>query len=198
MAPSTVGHQIDQHAIHPVLEKVDAIQKAPEPGNITELKSYLGLLTYYGKFLPNLSSTLAPPYELFRADTRWRWADKERNAFQASKQLLTSSQVQVHFDPTKELLLACDASPYEIGAVLSHRFADGTERPIGYVSRTLSPAEKNYSQIEKEALACIFGVKRLHSYVHGHPFTLYTDHKPFSVRSEQSQHRLWSESSTGL
>ena len=98
--------------------------------------------------------------------------------FQASKQLLLSSQVLVHFDPNKELILSCDALAYGIGAVLSHKMPDGSERPIGFVSRTLSSAKKNYSQIEKEGLACVFGVKRFHSYLYGHHFSLITDHKP--------------------
>ena len=75
-------------------------------------------------------------------------------------------------------MVACDASPYGIGAVLSHCMTDGQERPVGFVSRTLSAAERNYSQIEKEGLACVFAVKRFHDYLYGHPFTLQTDHKP--------------------
>ena len=173
-----LGHRIDQYGLHPLVDKVRAVQEAPEPHNVTELKSYLGILSYYSKFLPNLSSTLAPLYQLLCVSSRWRWTAKEREAFKASKQLLTSSKVLTHFDPSEELILAGDTSPYGIGAVLSHRFADGSEKPIGYASRTLSPAEKNYSQIEKETLACIFAVKRFHSYIYGHPFTLYTDHKP--------------------
>ena len=99
-------------------------------------------------------------------------------AFENSKNLLLSAKVLVHFDPNKELILACDASSYGVGTILSHKMSDGTERPIAFASRTLSSAEKNYSQLEKEGLACIFGVKRFHLYLYGRNFTIVTDHKP--------------------
>ena len=173
-----LGHIIDAEGLHPVSDKIVAIQQAPPPKNVSELKSYLGLLAYYGKFLPQLATKLAPLYALLGAATSWKWTKKEATAFKESKELLLSSQVLVHFDSTQELVLACDASPYGIGAVLAHRFSDGTEKPIGFASRTLSKAEQKYSQLEKEGLACVFGVKRFHSYLYGHSFTLITDHKP--------------------
>ncbi len=95
-----------------------------------------------------------------------------------SKELLISHNLLIHFDSSLPLVLACDASQYGIGAVLAHRIPDGSERPIGYASRTLNLAEKNYSQLEKEGLACIFDVKRFYSYLFGHSFKLITDHKP--------------------
>ena len=180
MAPAVtfLGFKVDAEGVHPVREKVKAIEEAPAPKNVQELKAYLGLLNYYHKFLPNLSSEIAPLYALLKAETKWKWNTQEVKAFQRSKDLLLSSQLLVHFDPDKELILACDASGYGIGAVLAHRMPDKTEKPIGYVSRTLSTAEQNYSQIEKEALACVFAVKRFHSYLLGHHFSLVTDHKP--------------------
>ena len=91
---------------------------------------------------------------------------------------VTSSRLLVHFDPKLPLLLACDASAYGIGAVLAHKMPDGSEKPIGYASRTLNSVERNYSQLQKEGLSCIFGIKRFYSYLFGHPFTSITDHKP--------------------
>lgn len=112
---------------------------------VRELKAYLGLLTYYGRFLPNPSTILAPLYRLPKKDCPWQWKSEEEKAFKASKDLLTSSQLLVHFDPTLKLILACDASAYGVGAVLAHEMPDGSERPIAYASRTLTKAESNYS-----------------------------------------------------
>ena len=121
------------------MEKVRAIVEAPQPVNITQLKSFLGMLNYYGKFLPNLSTHLAPFYELLRKNSRWTWGPEQKEAFQKAKSMLTSSKVLTHYDPTKPLILSCDASPYGVGAVLSHLMGEG-EHPIAFASRSLAPA----------------------------------------------------------
>ena len=98
--------------------------------------------------------------------------------FNTSRELLTSKNCLTHFDSSLDLVLACDASAYGLGAVLFQRESSGTERPIAYASRNLNSSERNYSQLEKEGLSCIFGIKKFHDYVFGHPFELITDHKP--------------------
>ena len=173
-----LGHKIDAEGLHLLPDKVQAIQETPSPTNVQELKAYLGLLAYYSRFLSNMSTVFSPLYQLLQKDIKWRWTTNENNAFLASKDLLTSSSLLVHFNPTLKLILACDASAYGIGAVLAHKYPNGSERPIGYASHSLTKAEKNYSQIEKEGLACIFGVNKFRSYLLGHSFELVTDHKP--------------------
>ena len=173
-----LGHKIDSEGIHPTTDKCQAIKEAPVPTNLGELRSYLGLLNYYHKFLPNLSSTLAPLYKLLNKNTKWTWTQNQMEAFTKSKELLLSSNLLVHYNPDLPIVLCSDASPVGIGSVLSHIMPDGSERPIAYASRTLTSAEKNYSQIEKEGLGVIYGVKHFHKYVFGRDFVILTDHKP--------------------
>ena len=131
--------------------------------NVSELRSFFRIINYYSCFLPNLSTKLAPLYQLLQKDTKWTWGRKQNEAFKAAKSALQDDSLLVHYDESKPLVLACDASQYGLGAVLSHVMEDRKERPVTYASQTLTPAEKNYSQIEKEGLAIIFGVKKFHN-----------------------------------
>ena len=173
-----LGHRINAQGLHPTQEKVKAIREAPKPSCVTELKSFLGLLSYYSKFLPNMAMMLAPLYALLQKDKKWTWTDKEQAAFDQAKASLQGDSLLVHYDPKRELTLSCDASPYGLGAVLSQHMEDGEEKPVGFASRTLAPAERNYSQLEKEALAIIFGVKKFYNYLYGRHFEIRSDHKP--------------------
>ena len=157
--------------------------------NLTELKSYyIGLLSYYGKFLPHLPTCLAPLYQLLGKDVPWKWSSEQEAALGKSKELLTSAPLLVHYNPDLPLSLA---SAYGIGAALAHRMPDGSEKPIAYASRTLNSVERNYSQIEKDGLSCVFKVKRFYAYLFGRRFTLITDHKPLpSLLSCQNRHPL--------
>ena len=172
------GYVINGEGIHPVAAKIDAIKNAPTPKDVSQLRAFLGMLNYYHRFLPDVATVLEPLHELLRKGTAWKWNSEQQEAFESAKELLQSAKLLVHFNPDLELIIASDASNYGIGAVLSHKMPDGTERPIGYVSRSLNSAERNYSTIEKEALAIIVGVKKFHQFLYGHRFTIKTDHKP--------------------
>ncbi|XP_054832355.1 uncharacterized protein K02A2.6-like [Eublepharis macularius] len=173
-----LGFLIDAAGIHPTPAKVRAIKSAPPPGSKKELQSFLGLLNFYHAFLPHKASIAEPLHRLLDSSAPWGWGRREAAAFEAVKKLLSSESVLTHFDEKKPIVLACDASPYGIGAVLSHRMHTGHEAPIAYFSRTLSAAERNYAQIDKEALAIVAGVKKFHDYLYGRKFLIATDHKP--------------------
>ena len=100
-----LGHIIDSIGLHPSPAKVQAIQKAPAPTNITELRAFLGLVNYYYKFLPNLSSTLSPLHRLLRKCTKWNCTQNQQIAFDKVKELLQSDTLLVHFDGTKQILV---------------------------------------------------------------------------------------------
>ena len=135
-------------------------------------------MNYYRKFGPNLTSVLHPLNQLLRQDVRWNWTPACNKSLCIVKKKLVDSTLLVHYDSQLPLRLASDASAYGIGAVISHVFPNGTEQPIAFASRTLTPAEKNYPQIEKEALSLVFGVQKFHQYLYARKFVLVTDHKP--------------------
>lgn len=113
-------HIIDKEGLHPAPKKIEAIAKAPSPKNVKELRAFLGLVNYYHKFLPNLSSVLSPLYQLLQQNIKWKWTTTHTETFEKVKELLQSSTLLVHFDPEKDLLITADASPYGLGAVLSN------------------------------------------------------------------------------
>ena len=176
-----LGHKIDASGIHASDDKVNTIQKAPTPTNVSELRSFLGLFNYYGKFVRNLSTLLHPLNQLLREDQPWKWTAICEEAFLKAKEQLSIAPVLVHYDPNLPIRLAGDASNYGIGAVLSHVLPDGSEHPIAFTSRTLQSSEQNYAQVEKEALSLVFGIQKFHKYIYGRRFTLITDHKPLTT-----------------
>ncbi|XP_060545241.1 uncharacterized protein K02A2.6-like [Pantherophis guttatus] len=173
-----LGFLVDGSGIHPTPSKVEAIKKAPTPTCKAELQAFLGLLNFYSIFLPHKASVAEPLHRLLDSKAPWVWEQPHATAFTAVKNLLTSNAVLIQYNDNLPLTLVCDASPYGIGAVLSHVLPNGTEAPVAYYSRTLSSAERNYGQLDKEALALVAAVKRFHDYVYGRFFQLVTDHKP--------------------
>eukprot|EP00079_Xenopus_tropicalis_P035744 XP_017949515.1 PREDICTED: uncharacterized protein K02A2.6-like [Xenopus tropicalis] len=172
------GHIIDASGLHKSPEKIQAVLQAPLPKDVTQLRSFLGFINYYSRFVPNLATVLYPLNQLLQKGQKWEWSVQCDKVFKEAKTLVTSDDVLVHFNASLPLKLACDASPYGIGAVISHVLPDKSERPIAFASRSLTSAERNYAQIDKEALSLIWGVKRFNQFLYGRKFTLVTDHQP--------------------
>ena len=129
-----LGHHVSARGLQPLASKVQAIQDAPTPKDVSQPRSFLEMLNYYGRFLPNLATLLSPLYELLQSSKRWSWEEHQDRSFQEAKKLLATSDVLTNYNPRKPLVLSCDASPYGVGAVLSHRIPDDTEQPIAFAS----------------------------------------------------------------
>ena len=179
-----LGHSISAEGLRPSMTKVKTITGAPKPTKVSQLKSFLGLVNYYAKFLPNLATIIAPLYKLLGNIQSWQWKKEQQSPFEKVKELLTAPNLLAHYDDTKPLILACDASPYGVGAVLSRICDDQGERPIAYASRSLHPAERKCSQLDKKALAILFGVSKL---MYGRHFVIYSDHKPLMYILDESK-----------
>ncbi|XP_055622692.1 uncharacterized protein K02A2.6-like [Toxorhynchites rutilus septentrionalis] len=173
-----LGHIIDKGGLRPDPAKTTAISQMPAPMNVSQLRSYLGAINYYGRFVKQMKELRAPMDYLLKQNVNWEWTASCQKSFDKFKTLLTSDLLLTHFDPNKEIIVAGDASKDGLGAVIMHRFPDGSVKAISHISRSLTPAEKNYGQIEKEALALIFAVTRFHKMLFGRKFTLQTDHQP--------------------
>jgi hypothetical protein len=119
-----------------------------------------------------VATILEPLHELLRKWKEWKCNQEQQKAFNKTKELLQSTDLLIHFNPDLKLVLASDASNYGIEAVLSHEMSDGTKRCIGYDTRSLNPVERNYSTIEKEALAMIVGVKKFHKFLYSKRFKI--------------------------
>ena len=139
--------------------------------------SFLGAVNYYRRYLPDLSTIIAPLDAL--RTSQWKWSKTEESAFEELKELLCSDRVLTLYDPKKKIKLDTDASSVGLGAVLSH-YDDKEEHPIEYASRTLSKTERRYAEIDREALAIVWGIRKFHIYLYGNQFKLVTDHKPLT------------------
>lgn len=173
-----LGYFISGTTIRPDPERVKPVVDMPHPNNVSELRSFLGAINFYAKFIDEMHELRGPLDELLRADIKWDWNNKCQENFKKIKEILISDLCLTHYNPKLEIIVAADASQYGIGACIFHRFPDNSLHPISFASRTLQKPEKQYSQIEKEGLALIFAVKKFHRMIYGRKFTLQTDHKP--------------------
>ncbi|XP_046420699.1 uncharacterized protein K02A2.6-like [Neodiprion fabricii] len=169
-----LGFRINEEGIRPLEAKIKSVKDAPKPRDVSELRSFLGSINYYGRFIENMAQKLRGLYECLEKD-KFEWTEVCDKTFEKIKRELVSDKILAHFDPQKQTVLTCDASPYGISAVLAYRDEEGNDRPICFASRTLTSTERNYTHLDKEGLAIIFGVRKYFEYLYGHKFILQTD-----------------------
>ena len=155
-----IGHVITSDGVKPSADRVKSITQLPYPTSKNEVENFLGMATYLGKFIPNLSEITAPLRELTQKGVVWHWEPEHAKAVDALKDMITSTPVLKLYDAAKHVALATDASNEGFGAVLLQ-----DSSPIAYASRRVNDAEHNYAPIEKEMCAILFACTKFHNYV---------------------------------
>ena len=177
------GHEFSAKWISASPKKVEAVHKAGPPSDASEVRSLLGLATYTPRFIPDFATLTLPLRELTRADVSWCWNKDEQDALDKLKEHLTSETTMAYFSLNRNTEIYADASPVGLAAVLVQRDAASPHKPhiVAYASRALTPTEQNYPQIDREALAIVWGIEHFHLYVYGSHVTVITDHKPLEA-----------------
>ena len=182
-----MGVVLSDCGVGPSDTKVNDVLNAREPSNASEVRSFLGLVQYSARFIPDLATISAPLRNLIRKNVSFTWGQAEQNSFDKLKQELASADTLGYFDKNAPTQVIADASPVGLGAVLTQKQGDDY-RVICYASRSLTDTERKYSQIEKESLSLVWACERFHAYLYFTDFELLTDHKPleclFSPKSK--------------
>ncbi|KAK7105052.1 hypothetical protein V1264_019673 [Littorina saxatilis] len=176
-----IGHSLKEGQKGLLLENVTKILNAPRPETKKQVRSFLGLAGYYREFIPNFAAITAPLSDMTRkgCPNRILWGPAQEKAYQTVRDLISRDPVLRLPDTAKEFILRTDASDEGIGAMLMQEHG-GKPFPVSYASKKLSGAEKNYSTMEKECLAIVWGIKKFELYLQGVKFVLQTDHKPLT------------------
>lgn len=192
---SYLGHIITENGVRMDPKKMEAVDNLNIPKNPKEVKSLMGMMGYYRRFIKNFGIISAPINNLLKKTTVFKWSEECDKAFNTLKQKLTEDITLKYPDFDKQFILTTDASSYGIGAVLSQLDDNGFEKPILFLSRQLNKAEKNYSTTEQECLAIVWAVKNCRHYLLGRKFIIKTDHQPltwlFNVNDPGSRLVRW-------
>ncbi|KAL0884211.1 hypothetical protein ABMA27_016213 [Loxostege sticticalis] len=181
-----LGHELTPDGVRPLNKYIESVAKFRVPNTIEELQSFLGLVNYINKWIPNLATMTEPLKQLLRqkfgknANFKEFWTDQQDQAFADLKKALTKIQTLGYYDVNDKTQVIADASPVGLGAVLV-QFDDKGSRIIAFGNRTLTDCERRYSQTEKEALALVWAIEHFNVFLFGKEFDLVTDHKPLEV-----------------
>ncbi|UYV74356.1 K02A2.6-like [Cordylochernes scorpioides] len=173
-----LGHILDEDGIRPDPAKIEAVAKMPAPTDVHGVRRFLGMVNHLGRFVENLSEIVAPLNQLLVKGQDFVWDCSQERAFRKLKELLTTQPILAAYDVRKPTMVSSDASSYGLGAVLKQEGKNGIWRPVAYSSRTMTPTEKRYAQIEKEAFAITWACERFQDFLLGKRFRIETDHKP--------------------
>ncbi|XP_064464778.1 uncharacterized protein K02A2.6-like [Ornithodoros turicata] len=171
-----LGHSLSPDGLSPLQDTLEAIRDAPSPQDVVSLRSFLGLASYYLKFVPHFATVVEPLRRLLRKETRFLWTEEQETAFNKVKSLIQECVPLALFDASLPTIVTADASNFGLGAVLQQEHPDGL-RTVCFASRAMTATEYRYSTGEKEALACLWACEKWHVLLFGRKFTLCTDHQ---------------------
>ena len=172
---SMLGHIVDKDGVYPDPEKVRAVKDFPRPTDVRSTQSFIGLCSYYRKFIRNFAEIARPITSLTKTSVPFVWDTDQETSFQQLKQALVDTTVLAHPDYSQPMEIHPDASNYGIGAVLIQRI-DGQETPLGFASRLLQGSELNYTITERECLSVIWALKTFQYITWGCQIIVVTDH----------------------
>ena len=172
-----LGHNFSKEGVSVDTSKTECVASFPIPKNCTDVRSFLGLATYYKKFVKGFSHISAPLYKLLGESTKFEFTEERKTAFEKLKQALVTTPILRYPDFDKEFFLYCDSSDYSIGYILGQKDDEGREVDIHDGGCALRPAEINYPITHKEGLALVESIKYYHIYLIGRKFTVLTDHQ---------------------
>lgn len=181
-----LGHELTEYGIRPLAKYLTSVKTSRRPNTIEEVQSFLGLVNFVGKWIPNLATLTDPLRELLRlglgksASVEKFWTSKQNEAFEALKHILANIRSLGYYNPSDKTQVIADASPVGLGAVLV-QIGEGGPRVIAYGHKALTDCEKRYCQTEKEALALVWAVEHFKIYLFGKAFELISDHKPLET-----------------
>lgn len=182
-----LGHNLSVSGVRPLGKYIKVIQNFRTPNTVEEIQSFLGLVNFVGKWLPNLATLTEPLRKLLRlklgkkANIQKFWTTEQTSAFQHLQQALTTIPTLGYYNPADKTQVIADASPVGLGAVLIQINSEGP-RIIAYGNKSLSDCEKRYCQTEKEALALVWAIEHFKIYLYGKKdFDLISDHKPLET-----------------
>jgi len=159
----------------------------PRPTTRKQLQSFLGLASYYRKYIPHFAWLSAVLSDLLRKNTKFEWVRKDWTSVRRYQVALASRPILIPPDYFKPFIVAVDASDFAIGAYLIQE-VDGLERPVCFISRKLTPQQRNYSVIEKKAFALLTAVRSFSVYFGSKPVKVFTDHSPLQFLNRMSPH----------
>ena len=189
-----LGHVVNKDGISTDPAKIQTVKDWPQPKSVKEVRSFLGLCSYYRKFVQGFATIAKPLHELTQKDKAFFWSETCQRAFESLKTAVISSPILAYSDAEGELILDTDASGVGLGAVLS-QVQEGSERVIGYYIRTLTQPERQYCVTRRELLALVAAVKQFHTYLYGRKVTVRTDHGALrwllNFKNPEGQMALW-------